>query len=881
MPFDRWLHVLTMRVRALFRSRALDDDLDEELRWHVEHLVDANIERGMSPEVARRAALVAMGGVQQRKEQCREVRGINLVEQCAQDVRYAVRSLSHAPAFTLAAIGTLTLGIGASVAVFAVVNGVLLRPLQLPEPDRLYLVAMSPRNTFVNQPLLSDHNYVALRDRNRTFASLATFSTFAGNLVGAGDPVVIKAGNVTTEFFDVLGVAPVLGRTFTEGDAKTGAEQTIVLSDALWRERYGAEASVVGREVSLNAVRRVVVGVMPAGFQFPEDVEAWTPQEVHIRDGNSLMFPVIGRLKPDVTIEQAQAQFETIRGELPQQPASDGTPWTVGLIPLKELLVGQVRRPLTIFAGAVLVVLLVACANVAHLLLARGSHRRRELAIRVALGATRSRLVRQLLVESASLALAGGAAGLLFAHWSVPALLALAPGGRIPRLEMIRIDTWVMAFAFGVSLVTALTCGLIPALRATAARTPDSLQPGAARSFGAGQGRLRRTLVVAEIAIALVLLAGAGLLVKSFIRLRAVDPGFDPRHAITLNLDLPEATYPEASRLQAFHRDLLARLRAVPDVTAVGLVNWRPLGNMHISGDFSAEGRDAGPDFLVDKPAVSGGYFAGMGIRLIRGREFDSRDHATGAPVAIVSRSVARYIDRSEEVVGRRVSLQRFSGPNDWMTIVGVVEDVRQYGPAQATRPAIYKPFEQVRHTFFLNHMSYVLRTSSDPGRAIPALRVALRATDKNQAATSIARMDDVMFLATAEPRFHTRLLGTFAVLALLLAAVGVYGVIAYSVAQRTHEIGVRMALGARATAVVWMVLRGTVLMGAAGVLLGSAGAAAATRLLTPFLFETTPTDLATFAAVAVTMFAAALTAGAIPARRATRIDPLVALRHE
>ena len=882
MPFDRWLHVLTMRVRALSRSRALDDDLDEELRWHVEHLVDANIERGMSPEVARRAALVAMGGVQQRKEQCREVRGINLVEQCAQDVRYAVRSLRHAPAFTLAAIGTLTLGIGASVAVFAVVNGVLLRPLQLPEPDRLYLVAMSPRNTFLNQPVLSDHNYVALRDRNRTFASLATFSTFAGNLVGAGDPVVIKAGNVTTGFFDVLGVAPVLGRTFTEGDAKIGAEQTIVLSDALWRERYGAQASVVGSEVSLNAVRRVVVGVMPAGFQFPEDVEAWTPQEVHTRDGNSLMFPVIGRVKPDVTIEQAQAQFETIQRELPEQPASDGTPWTVGLIPLKELLVGQVRRPLTIFAGAVLVVLLVACANVAHLLLARGSHRRRELAIRVALGATRSRLVRQLLVESASLALAGGAAGLLFAHWSVPALLALAPGGRIPRLEMIRIDTWVMAFAFGVSLVTALTCGLIPALRATAARTPDSLQPGAARSFGAGQERLRRTLVVAEIAIALVLLAGAGLLVKSFIRLRAVDPGFDPRHAITLNLDLPEATYPEASRLQAFHRDLLARLRAVPDVTAVGLVNWRPLGNMHISGDFSAEGRDAEPDFLVDKPAVSGGYFAAMGIRLIRGREFDSRDHATGAPVAIVSRSVARYIDRSEEVVGRRVSLQRVSGPNDWVTIVGVVEDVRQYGPAQATRPAIYKPFEQVHHTFFLNHMSYVLRTSSsDPGRAIPALRAALRAADKNQAATSIARMDDVMFLATAEPRFHTRLLGAFAVLALLLAAVGVYGVIAYSVAQRTHEIGVRMALGARATAVVWMVLRGTLLMGAAGVLLGSAGAVAATRLLTPFLFETTPTDLATFAAVAITMFAAALTAGAIPARRATRIDPLVALRHE
>ena len=880
MPFERLFHVLTMRVRALFRSRAMDDDLDEELRWHVDHLIEANIDRGMSPEAARRAALVAMGGVQQRREECRESRRMRLIDECAQDVRYAIRSLSHARGFTLAAIATLTLGIGASVAVFAVVNGVLLRPLPFPQPDRLYLVAMSPPSRFGIPPALADHNYAALHGRDNPFTRLATFGTFDGGLVGPGDPVVVKAGSVTTEFFDVLGVPPVYGRTFNADDGKAGVEPTIVLSDALWREHYAGDLSVLGRDVTLNGVRRMVIGIMPPGFQFPAGVEAWTPQVVRLSAGNSLMFPVIGRLKPGVTSAQARAQFESVRRDLPQQPPADASAWTIGLIPLKELLVRNVRQPLSIFAGAVIFVLLVACANVAHLLLARGSHRRRELAVRVALGATRSRLVRQLLVESAILALAGGVAGLLVAHWTVPALLALAPGGRIPRLEMIRIDAWVLAFAFGASLLTALTCGLIPALRATRACTPESLLPTAGRTFGAGQERFRRTLVIGEIAIALVLLAGAGLLLKSFLRLQAVETGFDTRHVVTLNLDLPEATYSEAPRLHVFHRDLLDRLKKVSDVTAVGLVNWRPLGTMHMNGDFSVEGRGEA-EFVVDKPTVSGGYFAAMGIRLARGREFDSRDNGTGARVAIVSRTVARYLDPSENVLGRRVTLQSQPRAEDWLTVVGVVEDVRQYGPSQASRPAIYRPFEQVSQRFFLSHVSYVLRTSSDPRGTIPALRSALRDTDRNQAASSIALMDDVMFLATAEPRFHTRLLGTFAVLALILAAVGVYGVLAYSVAQRTHEIGVRMALGARATAVVWMVFRSTLWMGAAGVVLGSAGAFAMTRLLVPFLFETTPTDLATFAAVAGTMFTAALAAGAIPARRATRIDPLVALRHE
>lgn len=397
----------------------------------------------MSPAAARRAALVAMGGMQQRKEECRERRRVHVVDEWVKDARYAARSLSQSPTFTLAAILTLTLGIGASVAMFAVVNGVLLRPLPLPDPDRLFLVAMSPRNPFVTEPVLSDHNYLALRSHGTLFDSLATFSTFDGSLAGAGDAVLVKAGSVTSEFFVVLGVGAALGRTFTDADAQTGAEQTVVLSEPLWRVHFSGDPSAIGRHIMLNGVHRTVVGVMPAGFEFPSRVAAWVPQTLRVQNGNSLLFPVIGRLKPGITIAQAHAQFGAIWRQLPQQPDADDAAWTIGLLPLKEMLVGRVRRPLTIFSGAVIFVLLIACANVAHLLLTRASHRQREIAVRVALGATRGRLIRQLLTESTLLAFAGGLAGVLVARWTVPALLALAPQGRIPRLEMIRIDAWV------------------------------------------------------------------------------------------------------------------------------------------------------------------------------------------------------------------------------------------------------------------------------------------------------------------------------------------------------------------------------------------------------------------------------------------------------
>ena len=881
MPLMRLFHVVRSRLRAVFHSRALDRELDEELRYHVERSIEANVARGLTPDDARRAAWLAIGGIERRKEECRDTRRVGLLHDLQQDVRYAIRTLRRAPSFTLAALLTLTLGIGASVAVFSVVNGVLLRPLPFPEADRLLLVAMSPRNPFIREPMLSDRNYLALREHDRAFQHLASYSKANANLTNAGEPAVIAIAGVTPEFFPALGVPAALGRVFLPDEGAKGGEPVVVLSDRLWRGRFAADGSVVGRQVTLDGVQHLVVGVMPAGFDFPARIEAWTARTIVIDGGNSFMFPAFGRLKAGISIAEARAQYDAIIARLPQQPDANRAAWQIGLLPLKESVIAKIRRPLQLFAGAVVCVLLIACANVANLLLARAANREHEIGVRAALGATRARLVRQLLTESSLLALAGGALGLLLAQWSVPALLALAPEGRIPRMEMIRTDAWVVAFAIAAALATGLTFGLVPALRATRRQLTDSsLAPGV-RTFGGGRERLRAVLAVSEIALALVLLAGAGLMLRSFVLLRAVDSGFNTSNTLAVNLELPGSVYATPEKLRVFHQDLLARLDTVPDIVSAGWVNWLPLGTMHLKGDFRIEGLDVEPGIDVDKPAISEGYFRAMGIQLLRGRDFEPRDTASSLPVAIVSRSAARLIDPSGDATGKRVALRGNPRADEWLTIVGVVDDVKQWGPSQESRPAIYQHYQQVQQPMFLRHVSYVVRTSSEPLRAVPAIRAALRAVDRDQPATSIVLMDDLLASATAEPGFIARLLGAFASLAVVLALIGTYGVLAYSVAQRTHELGLRLALGARASAILWMVLRRTLLLTAAGVALGVVGAVLTTRFLGTFLFETTPTDPATFAAVTIAIFVAALAAGWVPARRATRVDPLVALRHE
>jgi predicted permease len=880
MTLERWLHVLRMRLQSIVRGRALDHELDDELQFHLEHAIDERVARGMPIEEARRQALAAIGGLTARREEIRDTRRLRLAHDLWQDVRYALRTLAAARPFTLASLLTLALGIGGSVAMFTVVNGVLLRPLPFPEPDRLFAVAMSQRSMFVKAPMLSDHNYVALRDRSIGLAHLATYSTSRSALIGVGDPDVIAAAAVTADFFPALGVAPALGRAFLREDEQTGREQTIVLGSALWRSKFGGHPGVIGQTLVLDGVRRVIVGVMPDGFQFPGTTVAWIPKNVALSSGNSFLLPVFGRLAPGVTIDEARARFEAMLPALPHAPPADRTSWEIGLLPLADLLVGDVGTPMRLFAGAVLIVLLIACANVASLMLTRGAHRHREIATRTALGASRARIVRQLLTESTLLALAGGTLGLALAQWGVTALLGLAPEGRIPRESDVVLDWRVIGFAIGISLATAALFGLGPALRVTRSQRSSSLLPGS-RAFGAGQERLRAVLAVGQIALALVLLTGAGLLIKSFVRLRAVDSGFDTRNVIAMNVQLPDATYGSAEALQAFHHQLLERLRTLPGVSAAGVVNWMPLGTMHLHGDYRIEGRQLASDPYADKPAVSDGYFEAMRIPLLRGRTFDQRDTSTSLPVAIVSRSVAKVIDPSGTAVGSRISVKSSPTPRDWLTVVGVVEDVTQWGPAKGPRPAIYQLYAQVQQAGFLNQVYYVVRTSTDPRGVVPLLRPALLSVDPKQPATSVALMDDVAAMATAEPRFHARLLTVFALAAFALAIVGTYGVLAYSVAQRLHEIGVRIALGAGSGEIVRMILTRTVILGVVGIGLGLTGAAFATTLLKTFLFQTTTTDPATFAGVTLLILASAVAAGLVPAARASRVDPLVILRHE
>jgi putative ABC transport system permease protein len=880
MFFERSLYRLRMRLRSLFRSTTLDRELDDELRDHIEHLIEANEARGLAPDVARREALLAIGGLERRKEECRDSRGTRLLEDLLQDFRYTIRTLRHTPAFTVAAVLTLTLGIGATVAIFTVVNGVLLRPIPFPDPDRLFLLSMNEPGPIITQAGMPDREYLAFRAENRAFEHVAAFSNGSGNLSRAADPVVVNVGNVTTEFFDVLGVQPLAGRTFLPDDGQQGGERVVVLGERVWASRFGSDPAIVGKDITLDRQRHVVIGVMPPGFNFPNTADVWTPKVIRLQRGTGFLFPIVGRLRQQVALSEARAEFATFVRRVADNPNETTSGHLVGVIPLKEFLVGDIRQTLQVFAGAAVCVLFIACANVANLLLIRASGRQREIAMRAALGASRARLIRQLLTESGTVSLAGGALGVLMARWLVPALFAIAPAKLIPRVEMIRIDGWVLAFALGVALATGLVFGLAPALRITRRGPLQPLTAGT-RVPQAGQDRLRAAFVATEIALALVLLTGAGLMLKSFVRLRAVDSGFRPANVAALSVELSGSQYSSPERLKTFHRDMLGRLAALPGVASAGAVNWPPLGAMLMKGDFAAETVNVSESFLVDKPAASPGYFGAMGIRVLRGRDFSEQDTESSPGVAIVSRSVARVLSPSEDPVGMRISLRTPPTAQDWLTVVGVVDDVKQHGPSKASHPAVYQPLAQVRQAFLLSHMTFAVRTTNEPMKSVPAIRAVLRAVDRDQPETSIALMDDVIGRTTAEPRFQARLLGAFAVLAVALALVGTYGVLAYSVAQRTHEIGLRMALGARDSAVLWMVIRRTLILSVTGVAIGTVGAWLTTRLLRTFLFETTPTDPATFVGVALTIFLAALVAGAIPARRATQVDPLIALRHE
>jgi putative ABC transport system permease protein len=799
------------------------------------------------------------------------------VENLLQDLRYGSRLLLKRPGFTAIAVVTLALGIGANTAIFSVVNAVLLRPLPFTDPDRLVLFYGTNRQMgFSGQWAVCDADYPDWKSQSESVGQIAAYQRKFFNLTD-GEPERLLASAVDADLFELLGVQPALGRTFTAEEARPGNEAVAVISHKLWQRRFGSDTAAIGKVVHFDGTSHTVIGVMPSGFEFPNQSEVWTPLVLTSECSNSFN-QVVARLKPGLPLKQAQEDAGVIFRRLGERHPQRDAESEMTVIPLQEFLVASTRPVLLVLLGAVSLVLLIACANVANLLLARAGSRQREMAIRRALGATRWRIVLQLLVESVILSALGGAMGVLFAVWGLEGLRAFMPAG-VPRAETIAIDGWVLAFALAVSLVSGIIFGLVPALHSSRTDLSRSLKEGERSvSETRSRRRVRSVLVVSEFALAMVLLIGAGLLIKSFVRLMEVKPGFDPTNVLTMNVILPPR-YEKPSDMTNFYRMAIERFQNVPGVRAAGAVFGLPLGDMGVNGDFTIEGKpplEAG--VTASKLVVSTGYFRTMGIPLLRGRFFSETDTDKSTPVVIISENMAEMFWPGEDPIGKRLQPGFRSKP--MCTVAGVVGNVHQNGFAKKAPMAIYMPDSQAP-VFLLSAAAFVVRTEGFPQSLAGTFRRELQEIDKELPLYDVRSMEELVSNSLSEPRFNMLLLAVFAGLALALASIGIYGVMAYSVAERTREIGIRMAMGAQAEDVVRLVLKqGTALI-SIGLAFGLAASFALTRVISTFLFGVSATDPVTFAGIAVLLGVVALVACYIPARRATRVDPIVALRYE
>jgi putative ABC transport system permease protein len=797
-----------------------------------------------------------------------------------QDIAYAVRQLSRAPGFALIAVATVALGIGANSAIFSVVNAVLLRPLPYAEPHQLVRVTQTWKG--VPGPY-SPPNVLDVQATATSFASRAAISGSSLSLTGRGAPVSLDGAEVSASFFDVLRVRLLHGRPFTRDENEPGRTRVVVLGHSVWRERFASDPGIVGSAIVLDREPHVVVGIAPEGFAHPEGAQLWKPLEHDarflVKSRGAWYLDVIGRLRPGTGLPAARDEVSAIAARLAEQYPAANEGVGARVTSLHESLVGGSRRALLVLLGAVGLVLLIACVNVANLLLARGAARHAELAVRTALGASKGRLVRQLLTESVLLAVCGGAAGLLLAAVSLDALRALPAG--MARMTEVRIDPSVVAFASLLSLATGLLFGVLPALQASAQVTAQALREGA-RSV-VGPGRTRAALVVGQTALAMMLLAGAGLLIRSFAQLQRVDPGFDTRSALTLSLSLPDAAYTKDAQRAAFYDALLTRVAALPGVRSAGAVSGLPLTGTRFVLSFSVEGRPPVPpaqEPSLELRAVTPGYFAALGVPILRGRGFLQSDTAEAPEVVVLSETAVRRHFPGEDPLGKRlrIGLGRGEGkPNAGGVVVGIVRDVKEHGLAAAHPPEVYLPHAQVS----FSSMDVVVRTVVPPLSLAPAVEQAVHGLDPELPIVGTKTLEDVVARSLSEPRFQTVLLGAFGSTALLLAALGIFGVMSYAVARRTREFGIRVALGAAPGDVRRMVLRQALVLAVSGVGAGLLGAAAGSRVLAGLLFELSPTDPVTLGTVALLLTATALGASYLPARRATRVDPLEVLRSE
>jgi putative ABC transport system permease protein len=796
------------------------------------------------------------------------------------DLRYALRTLGRNPGFACVSVLALALGIGANSAIFTVVNSVLLQPLRFHEPDQLVILRERNLKAGFPQFSLSPGNYLGYRDQNHTFSGIAAFGNQGLNLAGGGEPERLNGSRVTLNFFDVLGRKPALGRTFTAQETQLGQNHVVILSHGVWQRRFAGSRDVLGQTMKLNDELYTVIGVMPPDFQFPGRAVIWTPLAMNLqnwqqRGGHYLGG--IGRLREGTSLAAAQTDLNTIAARAEQQFPDSNSGWDTTLSSLQEAVVGRIRPALLTLTAAVGFVLLIACVNLANLLLSRSAARRREMGVRSSLGAGRARLIRQLLTESVLLAGLGAAAGLAIAWAGVRMLGTLSPS-ILPRASEIGLDGRALGFTAAIAVLTGILFGLAPAIHMAKTDLMAALRDGGrGNAIGFRRNRLRSVLVVGEVALALVLLSGAGLLMRSFYHLQSMDPGFDPHGMLTFRTNLPAAKYKGDEAQAAFYQRALDRLRSLPGVTSAGAAQIFPLAGDDYILSFVQLGKPPVP--VGNQPsaayyAATPGYFRTLRIPISRGRDFTERDNAAAPPVAIISESMARQFYANENPLGQRIQMGNGSKPAE---IVGIAGDVRDQELEAKGRPAVYEPAAQVP----FNAMYFGIRTSGDVSSLISGVRSAIRELDAELPLDGVGTVDALVATSLSQRRFAMLLMAIFAGLALVLAMVGIYGVIAYSVTQATQEIGIRMALGARRADVLAMVFAYAGILIATGLAIGGAAALGTGRFLASQLFEVKPTDPATYAAVAGVLLATALAACAIPALRAMRVDPLVALRNE
>jgi predicted permease len=887
----------------LFRRSRVEREMEEELRSHLQSRADDLERQGLSRGEAERQARIEFGGYQRYKEECREALGTRLLGELLPDARYAVRQLRRSAGFTAVAVLTLSLGIGANTAIFSMVNAAILRTLPFKDPSRLSALHEGIPKMGYPKVGFSAPDFVIFAREQKSFSRIGAFRDEQVDISGQGEPERVMAARVSASLFPMLGAEPMLGRTFLSEEDAPG-HNVVLLSYELWQRRYGGDPGIIGRTIRLDRQPFAVIGIMPRNFEFPlpgppdngSPAELWVPMAFTPAElqgwGGSYFNSVLGRLRPGVTLDQARSEAESLsRLIAASYPAAIADAFRqgqliIGASPFQEEAVGSVRPLLLVLMAAVAFVLLIACANLATLLLSRAAARQKEIAIRRALGATRLRLVRQMLTESLILALAGGALGCIVAYWARNLILALVPVSvHLPR--RVPLDGSVIGFAIGASLLAALVFGLAPALQLSAWTTqgplPDS---GRGQTLGRSRHRLQRLFVTAEFVLAFILLAGAGLLIRSFWNLLETDPGFRPDHVLTLNIPLARQAYPEVAQVQGFYKQLLDQVSNLPGVRNAGLSNDLPLTakemvSIRVEGSEGAEKTPQG----ICQSWVLGGYFHVMGIPLLRGRTFAPEDRLETQPVAIVSLSMARKFWPHQDPVGKRI---RWGVKDPWETIVGVVGDVSQGAFSSPLAPHVYRPYNQLPASFLENDpfgdwhaMNLVVRTQMDPASLTSAILAQVHSLDPELAVASIRTMTQVISSSVAGPEFNAALLGALAGLALFLAAIGVYGVLAYAVVQQTHEIGIRMALGAKRGDVLRLVVGQGLKLTFLGMAAGVMGALALTRFLSSLLYGVKPTDPITLIGALGILTSIALLAACIPARRATRVDPMVALRYE